>query len=655
MTGGGDGKAGRRKVAWGLIIGSLGIVYGDIGTSPLYAMTEAFFGHYPLAGSRENVLGVLSLVTWSLFLVVTLKYVLLVLRADNDGQGGIFALLGLFLKKERATAPGQPGAVPSWMRPALLGAILVGASLLHGESIITPAISVLSAVEGLKLVAPAAERVQIPVTLVILVALFAVQRKGTHRIGAVFGPFMAVWFVAIALLGLAQIVRQPDVLEALSPHYAVALARTHGWQVMLVLGAVVLCITGVEALYADLGHFSRGAVSRSWLFLVFPALLLNYLGQGAFMLSGQAVPGNHLFYALVPQPLLLPMVVLATGATIIASQALISGIFSLNQQATALGLFPRLKIVHTNPDVPGQIYVPFVNAMLLIGCVWLVLAFRSSGALAAAYGIAVTGTMIITTLAFTLIAVTVFGWRKRYTLPLMALILAIDVAFFGSNVLKFASGGYVPVLIGFLVFVVMDTWRWGRAWVGRAYSKRLQDVQMTVETLVEHKPRYLDAHASVSLVVMASRPITDLKDTVPPPLAVHYRNWKRLPKHIIFLSIQQLGQPYVSDEARYQAKVFTADETGTVVAVQAAYGYMEQPNVRQALLEMKKNRIVKIPQDPSRWLILLGAERFVSHGRNCAEDVRLGLFSRLNRLAKPVTDYFGLERDSAVTVETINV
>jgi KUP system potassium uptake protein len=645
----------KRKIGLGLIVGSLGIVYGDIGTSPLYAMSEAFFGHYPLAGSRENVLGVLSLVFWSLFLVVTLKYVMLVLRADNQGEGGIFALLGLFLKKERAHKPGTPGALPTWVRPALVAAILVGAALLHGESVITPAISVLSAVEGLKLIAPAAERIQIPVTIVILVLLFAVQRKGTHRIGAVFGPFMAVWFLTIAALGVAQIVQHPAVLEALSPHHAVALARTHGWQVVLVLGAVVLCITGVEALYADLGHFNRGAISRSWLFLVFPALLLNYLGQGAYMLSGRPVPGNHLFYALVPQPLLIPMVLLATGATIIASQALISGIFSLNQQATALGLFPRLKIVHTNPDVPGQIYVPFVNALLLGGCVWLVLSFRSSGALAAAYGIAVTGTMTITTLSFTLVAITVFGWPKRYVLPVMAVILGVDLAFFGANLLKFSSGGYVPVLIGFLVFVVMDTWRWGRAWIGRAYGERLHDVHMTLETIVEQKPRYLDAHASVSLVVMASRPLTDLKDTVPPVLSIHYRNWKRLPKHLIFLSIQQLGQPWVDEDARYQAKVFTADEHGTVVAVQAFYGYMEQPNVREALLHLKQSRIVKIPQDPARWLILLGAERFVSHGKNLPERLRLGLFSRLNRLAKPVTDYFGLERDSAVTVETINV
>jgi len=644
-----------RKVGWGLLIGALGIVYGDIGTSPLYAISEAFFGHYDLARTPENILGVMSLVFWSLTLVVTLKYILLILRADNNGEGGIFALLGLLLKKERGQGGSAPAATPGWTRAALVSSIVIGAALLYGDGIITPAISVLSAVEGLSVVTPAAESLLIPITLGILVALFAVQRHGTHRIGVVFGPFMAIWFLAIAALGLVQIVAHPQVLAGLSPHYAVALAREHGWNVLFILGAVVLCVTGVEALYADLGHFGRGAIRRSWMLFVFPCLLANYLGQGAYLLSGAAIPRNHLFYALVPAPFLIPMVILATGATIIASQALISGVFSLTQQAIALGLFPRLRVVHTNPSVRGQIYVPFVNAMLLVGCLWLVVSFRTSGALAAAYGIAVTGTMSITTIAFALVARSVFGWRLRALLPLVALILVVDLGFFGANLLKFAAGGYVPVVIALAIFAVMDTWRWGRAWVGRAYAERLKDVHMTLQALVEEKPRYLDAHASVSLVVMASRPMTGMSDTVPPVLSVHYRNWKRLPKHIIFLSIQQLGQPFVPADARYQAKVYTADEHGTVVAVQACYGYMESPNVREALLDLKKSRMVKIPQDPARWLILLGAERFVSRGKTRRERLRLGVFSRLNRLAKPVTDYFGLEYDSAVAVEMINV
>jgi len=644
-----------RRVGWGLIVGALGVVYGDIGTSPLYAVSEAFFGHYELAHTRENILGVMSLVFWSLTLVVTLKYVLLILRADNNGEGGIFALLGLLLKKERQQGGGAPRQTPGWTRAALVSSIVIGAALLYGDGIITPAISVLSAVEGLSIVTPAAESVQIPITLVILVGLFAVQRHGTNRIGWIFGPIMVVWFLAIAALGAVKVVEHPGVLAGLSPHHAVNLARTHGWSVLFILGAVVLCVTGVEALYADLGHFGRGAIRASWSFFVFPCLLLNYLGQGAHLLSGAPIPRDHLFYAIVPAPLLLPMVILATVATIIASQALISGVFSLTQQAIALGLFPRLKIVHTNPDVRGQIYVPFVNAMLLAGCLWLVLAFKTSGALAAAYGIAVTGTMSITTVAFALVARSVFGWRLRSLLPLVILILAVDLSYFGANLLKFAAGGYVPVLLAIVVFLVMDTWRWGREWIGRAYREHLDDERMTVETLVEHKPRYLDAHASVSLVVMASRPMVEVTDTVPPVLSIHYRNWKRLPKHIIFLSIQQLGQPFVEPEARYQARVFTADEHGTVVGVQACYGYMQQPNVRQALLDLKKSKLVKIPQDPARWLVLLGAERFVSPGKNFLEDLRLGFFARLNRLAKPVTDYFGLERDSAVTVETINV
>ena len=644
-----------RKVSWGLIIGALGIVYGDIGTSPLYAMSEAFFGHYPLERTSDNILGVVSLVFWSLVLVVTLKYVVLILRADNQGEGGIFALLGLLLKKERGHGGKAPTTTPRWMRSALVSSIVIGAALLYGDGIITPAISVLSAVEGLSIITPAAESMQIPITLVILIGLFAVQHKGSHRIGWLFGPFMAVWFVAIAALGFMNVIGNPGVLAGLSPHYAIAMAYAHGWNVLFVLGAVVLCVTGVEALYADLGHFGRGAIRRSWSIFVFPCLLLNYLGQGAHLLSGAAVPRDHLFYALVPAPLMIPMVILATGATVIASQALISGVFSLTQQAIALGLFPRLKIVHTNPDVRGQIYVPFVNAMLLLGCLWLVVSFQTSGALAAAYGIAVTGTMSITTIAFALVARSVFGWRLRILLPLVFAILAVDLSYFGANLLKFAAGGYVPVIIALGVFLVMDTWRWGRQWIGVAYREHLKDVHMTLETIVEHKPRYLDAHASVSLVVMASRPMTDLKDTVPPVLAIHYRNWKRLPKHIIFLSIQQLGQPWVQAEARYQTKVFTADEHGTVVGVQACYGYMEQPNVRKALLDLKKTGLVKIPKDPACWLILLGAERFVSHGKTRFERLRLGIFSRLNRLAKPVTDYFGLERDSSVTVETINI
>jgi len=651
-----DASLGRSgKAGPAAIIGSLGVVYGDIGTSPLYAMTEAFYGHYPLARTAQNVYGVVSLVFWLLVLVVAVKYVGLILRADNNGEGGIFALLGLLVKNERSGVNRGGGAARPWIRAGSVSAILIGASFLYGDGMITPSISVLSAVEGLGIVTSAAKNYEVGITLLILIALFALQKKGTHRIGWLFGPVMAFWFLAMAALGMIQIIKTPEILYGLSPWHAVVLAREHGWRVMYVFGAVVLCVTGVEAMYADLGHFGRSAISRSWTFLVLPCLVINYLGQGAFMLSDQPVPENHLFYALAPGQLLLPMVVLATTATVIASQALISGAYSLTQQAIALGLFPRIKIVHTNPDIPGQIYLPFVNSALAIGCCWLVVSFEHSADLAAAYGIAVTGTMAVTTVAFSLVAIDVFGWRKRYFLPLIAPVLLLDLVLLGSNLLKFKSGGYVPIIIGLMIFLIMDTWRWGRQLVGKAYQERLKHYHLSVKDIIDNKPRYLDQLPSVSLVVMASKPITKLTDFVPPVLAVHYANWRRLPKHIIFLSIIQTGRPFEPDRSRYDAFFFARDDAGTVVSVQVRFGYMEQPDIRKALLALKEKHLVKIPLEPRRWLILVGAERFITPGNTMIEKLRIGLFSRLNRLAKPAIDYFGLETDSAVVTETINV
>ena len=647
----------QQKVGVGLIIGALGVVYGDIGTSPLYSISEAFFGHYPLEHTPENILGVMSLVFWSLMLIVTVKYVLLILRADNNGEGGIFALLGLLMKRERSeNASTRLAAMSFWMRSMIIGIIIIGAALLYGDGIITPAISVLSAIEGLTIITPMAKNFGIPVTVIILIVLFALQKKGTHRIGRLFGPIMAVWFLTIAVLGLVQIIKSPFVLQGINPWYAISLAQIHGWKVLFIFGAVVLCVTGVEAMYADLGHFGRQAINRSWLFFVFPCLLLNYFGQGAYLLSGQAVAENHLFYALVPSQLLLPMVVLSTIATIIASQALISGIFSLTQQAIAMGLFPRISILHTNPAIPGQIYLPFINKMLLFGCIWLVLAFKNSSALAAAYGIAVTGTMVVTTLAFSIVAVSVFKWPKSIFLPFVALIFVVDFLFFSANLLKFSAGGYVPIIVGLFVFIIMDTWRWGRQWIGRSYQEHLKQQGSTVESMLEKKRYHIEQSASISLVVMASRPIFSVKDYIPLILTVHYNNWRRLPKHIIFLSLVSLGSPYVtSEDERYKIIPFKQDENGTVISVQVCYGYMEQPNIRKLLHELKEKKLVKIPLDTKRWLILIGAERFVNLGDNILQRLRIGIFSRMNRLAKPFTDYFGLETDPGVTIETINV
>ncbi len=642
-----------RMASAGLLIGALGVVFGDIGTSPLYAMSEVFFGHRGIEANEAHALGTASLIFWALVLVVMLKYVVLILRADNDGEGGIFALLGLMLRRNRAlsAAGGPVKTVPRW----LMTSVLIGAALLYGDGMITPAISVLSAVEGIKVVSPHLDSLVVPLTVAILAFLFMIQKRGTHRIGWLFGPVMMVWFACIGTLGVWHILREPTVIRALNPWYAFVLLQDQGFHSLHLLGSVVLCVTGVEAMYADMGHFGRPAITRAWVYLVFPCLILNYLGQAAFLLGGQPVPNQHLFYALAPSWGMGPLVGLATVATVIASQALISGAFSLTQQATSMGLFPRLKVVHTNPDVPGQIYLPFINFVLFAGCVSLVLMFKNSSALAAAYGLAVTGTMVVTTIAFAKVALRVWKWRLRYLVPILVLIGSVDLAFFGANLLKLPDGGYIPLAIGFVFFAVMDTWRWGRQWIGLAYQRRSNAYHLTVADLLANRAQSLDPQHSMSLVVMASRPICRPEDLVPPVLGVHFRNWNRLPKHLVFFSVVPVGSPTVIDAERFRVTTFCEDESGTVVSIQAQYGYMEQPNIRKALVRLKKEHRLRIPQQPVKWLILIGAERFVTKGHTATERLRISLFSRMNRLAKPVTDYFGLQSDAGLTIETINV
>lgn len=642
----------RVAVKGAAVIGALGIVFGDIGTSPLYAMKETFFGRYRFPLTPENVYGVISLFIWALLIVVTAKYIFLIMRADNHGEGGILALLGLVKQ-------GSNGhSVPVWIRAGLITTIMAGAVLLYGDGVITPAISVLSAVEGLKIIAPEAGHLILPITILILLGLFTIQKHGSQKVGSLFGPVMILWFATIGTLGLLQAIQRPDVFQAINPWFAFEFVVHHGFHILWVLGAVVLCVTGGEALYADMGHFGRSAITRAWIYLVFPSLCLNYLGQGAYMLSGKEVPGEHLFYALAPSWALTPFVILATAATIIASQALISGMFSLTQQAVALGIFPRVKIVHTNPEVEGQIYLPFINWMLLIGCAWLVLAFKNSSALAAAYGIAVTGTMGITTFAFSFIAYYHWGWRRIFLIPMISLLLFVDLAFFSANLLKFPEGGYVPILIGLGIFLVMDTWRWGREWLAQAYSKHLKGSlrELKVKDLIESKTNVSGKTSSRSLVVMAARPILRVEDNVPLVMASHYDNWLVIPKHLLFLSVVQVGRPFVPKSERYRVTTFQQDiELGTVVSVQAYYGYMQQPDVRRVLFELKEKHLVKIPAKPKKWLILIGAERFISHGKDRLESYRLALFSLMSKIAKPATSYFGLDDDPEVTIQVINV
>jgi KUP system potassium uptake protein len=642
-----------RAAGAGLLVGALGVVYGDIGTSPLYAMKEVFFGERGIPASDVNVLGTVSLIFWALMLVVLLKYVVLILRADNEGEGGIFALLGLLIRKNRELEAkgGKAVALPVWLTIA----VLIGAALLYGDGMITPAISVLSAVEGLKIVNPSTHDWVVPLTVLILAGLFVIQKRGTNRIGWLFGPVMAIWFVCIGVLGASSILKHPEVFQAINPWYAFILLRDQGFHSLHILGSVILCVTGVEAMYADMGHFGRTAITRAWLFLVFPCLILNYFGQAAFLLGGREVPDGHLFYALAPQWAMGALVALATFATVIASQALITGAFSLTQQATSMGLFPRLKVVHTNPDMPGQIYLPFINFVLFAGCVGLVIQFKSSTSLAAAYGLAVTGTMLVTSFVFATVARRVWGWKLRYLVPIMVLLLVVDFGFFFSNLLKLPDGGYIPLMIGFVFFAIMDVWRWGRQWIGLAYQRRSGAYNMTVAELLAARKQSLDSEHSMSLVVMASRAICRPEDLVPPVLAVHFRNWNRLPKHLVFFSVVPIGSPTVKDKDRFQVTTFCEDTSGTVVSIQARYGYMEQPDIRRALNRLKKEHLLRLPLQPERWLILIGAERFVTRGRTLQERLRISVFSRMNRLAKPVTDYFGLRSDAGLTIETINV
>lgn len=648
-----------------LMLAALGVVYGDIGTSPLYAMKESFFGHHRLAQTPDNVLGVLSLFFWALMLVISVKYVVLVMRADNHGEGGIFALLGLITGEQRN---GNGNGKPSLHTPIIVIAILVGASLLYGDGIITPAISVLSAMEGLEVVAPGLTAWVVPLTAIILIGLFVIQKHGSQKVGGLFGPVMVVWFAALAALGVVQIVNHPIVLRAVNPMYALNFLAHHNLSSVWTLGAVVLCVTGGEALYADMGHFGRPAISRAWFYLVLPALILNYFGQGGVLLSGNPIPDNNLFYALAPSWALLPLIILATAATIIASQALISGAFSLTQQAIALGVFPRLKIVHTNPNVSGQLYVPFINWALLAGCLWLVFSFKTSSALAAAYGIAVTGTMGITTIAFARVANRQWNWRWWWFGPIVGALLVIDLVFFGANIIKFPDGGYVPIIVGAVLAVVMYTWQHGRKYLMIVYRRQLSRTDHpTISQLCERKEAAAKAGLLLnkSVVVMAARSVKSEDDQLPLVLYTHLKRWPQLPKHILFLSIiQSSGDSYViypNDphpdlSKRYKVHTFQQDtDAGTIVSVQAHYGYIERIDVRELLLELKEKRLVKIPQSAAKWQVMIGIERMVQRPRRHVDYWLMGLFSILNKVAKPVTSYFGLDADVEVDAVTIDV
>ncbi|HEX4446003.1 MAG TPA: potassium transporter Kup [Polyangiaceae bacterium] len=606
-----------------LVLMAAGVVFGDIGTSPLYAIRECVDPEHGVQATHQNLMGILSLVFWSLTMVVTVKYLTFIMKADNRGEGGILALLALAPSKKKASS-----ARIGW----LAGLVIFGAALLYGDGVITPAISVLSAVEGLEVATPSLSAVVVPITVVILFGLFWVQKRGTASIGGVFGPIMVVWFVTLAILGGIQVVRYPAVLGAVNPMHAISFFLEHRWHGFLVLGSVVLVITGGEALYADMGHFGRHPIRLAWFGLVMPALLINYFGQAACLIQHPELANNP-FYSLVPQPLIYPMVALSTVATIIASQALISGAYSLTRQAVQLGFCPRVTILHTSGESEGQIYVPEVNTALAIACIWLVLSFKESSALAAAYGIAVTGTMAITSIVYFVVLTKTWHWPLWRALPLVAVFLSFDIPFFAANAMKFFSGGWFPMAIGLALFLVMTTWKTGRALLGRTLASRLLPIDVFLADVDAHKPHRVPGTA----VFMSSNP-----NGVPIVLLHHWKHNQVLHKTIVLLSVITETVPEVSTAERIQVR----DLGHGFFQVTAHYGFMETPNVPQIMGIVAQH--YGVPFVPERTSYFLGRETLLPTGESKMFRWRKTLFSFISRNARSATQYFGIPPDRVV-------
>ena len=613
--------APHRPAGLPLLLGVLGVVYGDIGTSPLYALRTALM-HFSADGiERWEILGILSLIIWALLLTVTVKYVIFVLRADNRGEGGILALMALAqrcVQTERAR----------WII-SLIG--IAGACLFFGDGVITPAISVLSAMEGLKIISPAFEPLILPGSILVLLALFLVQYRGTQQMGAVFGPVMALWFVTLGLLGIIQIVQQPGVLAAISPHYAVQFCVRYNLAAFIAFGSVVLAVTGAEALYADMGHFGRPPIQRVWIFFVLPALALNYLGQGALLLTDPAALENP-FYLLAPEFLRLPLVVLATAATIIASQAMISGAYSIARQCVQMGFLPRLVVRHTSETEEGQIYLPQVNFALLLGVLVLVLAFRNSDSLAAAYGIAVTGTFVCTSLLAVLVFRRQFRWSALQVGVVFVPLLLIDLAFFLSNVLKIPEGGWVPVVLGIVLFVLMQTWKRGRELL---FSRFRQD-SLPLKSYLARLPQSRTIRVPGTAVFM-----TGQADYVPAALLHNLKHNKVLHERVLFVTVLNEDEPQVAPEQRREIQ-----ELGPGIhRVTVRYGFQESPHIPR---ELESLREAGVAFDPMQASYFLGRETLVQAVVPKMSRWRQWLFTLMSRNSVPATEFFRIPSDRVV-------
>ncbi|WP_375761690.1 potassium transporter Kup [Corallococcus exercitus] len=617
-----DGPDSPKRVAM-LALSALGIVYGDIGTSPLYALRECFTGVHGVPPTPANVLGVLSLIVWSLIIVVSVKYLIFVMRADNRGEGGILALMALAMQRPRGQAHRA--------RPVLITLGLFGAALIYGDGVITPAISVLSAVEGLSVATPVFEPYVIPISLVILLLLFMVQRKGTAGIGSVFGPLMTVWFLVLAVLGVKELLHNPSVLWSLSPVHGAHFFIENGWRGFLVLGAVILVVTGGEALYADMGHFGAGPIRRAWFMLVLPSLVLNYLGQGALLLR-HAEAARNPFFLLAPDWALYPLVALSTAAAVIASQALISGSFSTTRQAMQLGYSPRMEVVHTSAEEMGQIYLPGLNAALLVGVIALVLGFGSSSRLAAAYGIAVTTTMGITTMLAYVVARERWGVRRAVALPIASVFMLVDLAFFGANSAKIPDGGWFPLLLAVCIFTLMTTWKRGRDILAgklRAASLGLKDL---LGSFGDHPPVRVPGTA----IFMTGNP-----EGTPPALLHNLKHNKVLHEQVVLLTIIPEEIPHVVAQERVEVEPL---EQGFVRVV-ARYGFMENPSIPDILKRCREKGLQFQLMGTS---FFLGRETLIPTKKPGMAVWREALFTWMSRNARSATAYFRIPPNRVV-------
>ena len=617
-----SGQAPRGRYLATLTVGALGIVYGDIGTSPLYALRECFHGTHGIAPTRDNVLGVLSLIFWSLTLIISIKYLVFVMRADNEGEGGILALMALVSKQADARRR---------LRATMIALGLFGAALLYGDGMITPAVSVLSAVEGLNVTTHLFEPYVVPIAIVILLSLFVIQSRGTERIGFLFGPVMVVWFVTIALLGVRWISQDFHVLSAFNPLHAVQFFATNGFHGFVVLGSVFLVVTGGEALYADMGHFGPRPIRLAWFGLVLPALFLNYLGQGAMLINTPEAAVNP-FYLLAPRWALYPLVTLATMAAIIASQALISGAFSLTRQAIQLGYCPRLDIQYTSPHQQGQIYIPQVNWLLMISTVGLVVGFRSSSALAAAYGIAVTSTMVITTLLAYLVARRSWGVRRIVAGSLASFFLFIELGFFAANVIKIPHGGWFPLVIGAVIYLLLSTWKKGRGLLASRLRERLYPFDRFMQDITERPPHRVPGTA----VFMTSNLIG-----TPPTLLHNLEHNQVLHERVVLLTVVTSDAPHVDEDGRLSVETLGQG----FYRVTLRYGFMEEPDVPAALANGAARGL---PLDAEKMTFFLGLETLLSTHREGMGRWREQLFAVMSRNAVRATSFFRIPPERVV-------